>query len=216
MVRLAQPEVLDINVGKVGVVAFSKSLPPGATAGKVCKAVPIRESEKTFMPVATCEETSVERANGVTIRDTGQYSARNSSKGALIDEAARIFNALSAGANVEVVREQSLRGSQTPTGSPRGSQTHRLTGMASQEVGCLHTLGKCNRRQSWAIMGVWKPRWCDLSDEASSSCIEEAPEGFRPVPCEPRRPAFGLPMPFADWGDARPANPQFAGAVIAE
>jgi hypothetical protein len=32
-------------------------------------------------------------------------------------------------------------GSQTPTDSPRNPDTHRLTEMASQEVGCLDTLG---------------------------------------------------------------------------
>jgi Putative inner membrane protein (DUF1819) len=44
------------------------------------------------------------------IRDDGPYSARNSSKGALIEEAARLFRAISSGLSVEEVREQLLRG----------------------------------------------------------------------------------------------------------
>jgi len=44
------------------------------------------------------------------LRDTGPYSARNSSKGALIEEAARLFCAISSGRSIEEVREQVLRG----------------------------------------------------------------------------------------------------------
>lgn len=43
-------------------------------------------------------------------RDSGPYSARNSSKGALIDEAGRIFAALSNGDSIETVRDQVLHG----------------------------------------------------------------------------------------------------------
>lgn len=50
----------------------------------------------------------VERSSG--IRDDGPYSARNSSKGALIDEAGRIFSALTNGQSVEDIRQQVLRG----------------------------------------------------------------------------------------------------------
>jgi hypothetical protein len=43
-------------------------------------------------------------------RDTGPYSARNSSKGALIDEAGRVFTAIAGGESVETVRDQVLHG----------------------------------------------------------------------------------------------------------
>lgn len=43
-------------------------------------------------------------------RDTGPYSARNSSKGALIDEAGRVFTALASGESVQDVRDQVFRG----------------------------------------------------------------------------------------------------------
>ena len=46
----------------------------------------------------------------MVVRDTGPYSARNSSKGALIDEASRVFAALARGQSVETVRDQVLRG----------------------------------------------------------------------------------------------------------
>ena len=42
----------------------------------------------------------------ISIRDEGPYSARNSSKGALIEEAARLFGAISSGLSIEEVREQ--------------------------------------------------------------------------------------------------------------
>jgi len=51
-----------------------------------------------------------DRLRAVVVRDTGPYSARNSSKGALIDEASRIFAALARGQSVEKVRDQVLRG----------------------------------------------------------------------------------------------------------
>ena len=56
------------------------------------------------------EVNSVSTAEAVTIRDPGRYSARNSSKGALIDEAARIFVAMATGMSVDELREQTLRG----------------------------------------------------------------------------------------------------------
>lgn len=49
-------------------------------------------------------------SQSMTLRDTGPYSARNSSKGALIDEAGRVFAALAHGHSVEQVRDQALRG----------------------------------------------------------------------------------------------------------
>ena len=53
---------------------------------------------------------AVSNARHVLIRDDGPYSARNSSKGALIEEAARLFRAISLGLSIEEVREQLLRG----------------------------------------------------------------------------------------------------------
>ena len=53
------------------------------------------------------------KSNGThvaALRDVGGYSARNSSKGALIEEAARVFQAISGGASLEIVREEVLRG----------------------------------------------------------------------------------------------------------
>lgn len=44
------------------------------------------------------------------VRDRGPYSARNSSKGALIDEAGRVFSALAGGSSLEAVREQVYQG----------------------------------------------------------------------------------------------------------
>jgi hypothetical protein len=46
----------------------------------------------------------------VVVRDTGPYSARNTSKGALIDEASRVFAALARGQSVKTVRDQVLQG----------------------------------------------------------------------------------------------------------
>lgn len=47
-------------------------------------------------------------------RDNGPYSARNSSKGALIDEASRVFMALANGDSIETVRDQVLHGTLLP------------------------------------------------------------------------------------------------------
>lgn len=49
-------------------------------------------------------------ARPLNVRDRGPYSARNSSKGALIDEASRVFSALASGQSIESVREQVFRG----------------------------------------------------------------------------------------------------------
>ena len=56
------------------------------------------------------EGVSVNASAGERIRDTGSYSARNSSKGALIEEAARIFSAVAAGASVGEVHDSVRRG----------------------------------------------------------------------------------------------------------
>ena len=47
----------------------------------------------------------------ISLRDDGPYSARNTSKGALIEEAARLFYAMSSGLSIGQAREQMLRGS---------------------------------------------------------------------------------------------------------
>jgi hypothetical protein len=47
----------------------------------------------------------------VSWRDVGGYSARNSSKGALLEETARVFLLISTGASLDTVREQVFRGS---------------------------------------------------------------------------------------------------------
>jgi hypothetical protein len=54
--------------------------------------------------------TGAQIAETVELRDSGPYSARNSSKGALIDETSRIVGALGAGLTVDDVRQQVLDG----------------------------------------------------------------------------------------------------------
>lgn len=49
-------------------------------------------------------------ARPLIIRDHGPYSARNSSKGALIEEAGRVFTAIAEGQSIDDVRDQALRG----------------------------------------------------------------------------------------------------------
>jgi hypothetical protein len=61
-------------------------------------------------PASNHKNSVVAGLRAVVVRDTGPYSARNSSKGALIDEASRIFAALARGLPVDTVREQVLRG----------------------------------------------------------------------------------------------------------
>jgi len=58
----------------------------------------------------THDDGRTARLRAVTVRDTGPYSARNSSKGALIEEASRVFAALRLGQSVDEVRDQVLRG----------------------------------------------------------------------------------------------------------
>lgn len=67
------------------------------------------QNSKTAMPV-TKEREGADSASAAIVRDTGPYSARNTSKGALIEEAYRVFTALGRGESVEQVREQVLRG----------------------------------------------------------------------------------------------------------
>jgi hypothetical protein len=62
------------------------------------------------LPASNHKNSVVAGLHAVVVRDTGPYSARNSSKGALIDEASRVFVALARGQSVETVRDQVLRG----------------------------------------------------------------------------------------------------------
>ena len=50
------------------------------------------------------------KTQSVLMRDLGPYSARNSSKGALIDEAFRIFRAISSGLSMEELRTETVQG----------------------------------------------------------------------------------------------------------
>lgn len=58
----------------------------------------------------------------VTLRDVGPYSARNSSKGALVEEASRVFQSIAKGASLELVREEVFRGTLL---SQRSSQNRK-------------------------------------------------------------------------------------------
>ena len=60
------------------------------------------------MLIATDDAEAVRRP--LPLRDTGPYSARNSSKGALIDEAGRVFASLAEGESIENIRRQVLLG----------------------------------------------------------------------------------------------------------
>lgn len=72
-------------------------------------------NRRTAHPNPPCPERNGTAAvRSFTWRDTGLYSARNSSKGALIDEAGRVFAALSNGASIENVRDQVLNGALLP------------------------------------------------------------------------------------------------------
>jgi hypothetical protein len=68
--------------------------------------------------IATCPVPHT----SIAIRDVGGYSARNSSKGALIEEAARIFAALETGASIAEVRDLVLHGTLL---SQRSSQNRK-------------------------------------------------------------------------------------------
>jgi hypothetical protein len=59
---------------------------------------------------STHEDTGAAAFRPRVVRDIGPYSARNSSKGALIDEARRVLAALATGQSVETVREEVFRG----------------------------------------------------------------------------------------------------------
>ena len=68
-------------------------------------------AQRTGKPSAsTHQDSGAARLRAVVVRDTGPYSARNSSKGALIEEASRVFAALARGQSVEAVRNQVLQG----------------------------------------------------------------------------------------------------------
>lgn len=60
--------------------------------------------------VVTLENKPNEDQKSQGIRDDGPYTTRNSSKGALIDEAVRVFTALANGQSVTDVREQVFSG----------------------------------------------------------------------------------------------------------
>lgn len=62
------------------------------------------------MSVVVLEDQRGKPAKPVTVRDVGDFSARNTSKGALIDESARVFAAIASGTSVDEVHEQSLCG----------------------------------------------------------------------------------------------------------
>lgn len=51
-----------------------------------------------------------ERRGVGPVRDVGPYSARNTSKGALIEEAHRVFSVIRSGSSIDEVREETLRG----------------------------------------------------------------------------------------------------------
>lgn len=68
-------------------------------------------TQRTRKPQASTHEVNgAVTPRAVVVRDPGPYSARNSSKGALIDEASRVSAALAGGQSVEAVRDQALRG----------------------------------------------------------------------------------------------------------
>jgi hypothetical protein len=68
-------------------------------------------TKRTKKPQASPHEgKGADAVRAVVVRDTGPFSARNSSKGALIDEANRVFAALARGQSVETVRDQVLGG----------------------------------------------------------------------------------------------------------
>lgn len=56
------------------------------------------------------KEKKATNPHQVSWRDDGGYSARNSSKGALLEESARIFRLISTGESHDAVREQVFRG----------------------------------------------------------------------------------------------------------
>jgi len=68
-------------------------------------------TQRTRRPQASTHgDSAASELRTVIVRDIGPYSARNSSKGALIEEAGRVCGALARGQTVEKVRDQVLRG----------------------------------------------------------------------------------------------------------
>jgi hypothetical protein len=112
------------------------------------------------MPVASDVKTSAGTRNGGMIRDAGRYSARNSSKGALIDEAGRVFAAISERLPLEEVRERCLRGTLL---SQRSSQNReRIWALVHQRylvpgAGWLTTL-----IAQKTVLGVHDPEFTSL------------------------------------------------------
>lgn len=82
---------------------------PGS-AGFSWRVNTIAQRERTISTARDVTGEGTGAAHNQTVRDLGPYSARNSSKGALLDEAGRIFAALAESHSVESVRSQVLRG----------------------------------------------------------------------------------------------------------
>jgi hypothetical protein len=88
----------------------------------------------------------------LALRDTGPYSSRNTSKGALIEEAGRIFRALHAGLTIPEARERALEGSLLPQRSRISRERiwdalhHRY--LAHRDVWVVHDLAQASAEDS--------------------------------------------------------------------
>jgi len=78
-------------------------------------------SQKKAIPLTANRSNTDKHPRVATLRDTGAYSTRNASKGAMIDETGKVFGALADGITVEEVREAVLTG----TLLPHASRTNR-------------------------------------------------------------------------------------------
>src|SRR5204862_3492012 len=81
----------------------SRGLPPGARWERCLE-------YEVILPQPFPSREMSAQEGAWSIRDTGPYSARNSSKGALIAEAGRVFQALHDGLTVPEVRHRVLEG----------------------------------------------------------------------------------------------------------
>ncbi|MBW3543523.1 MAG: DUF1819 family protein [Planctomycetes bacterium] len=63
-----------------------------------------------MIETATAVPLRTHRARPVLFRDTGRYSTRNTSKGALIEEAGRVFSALAKGNGMDETRKAAVSG----------------------------------------------------------------------------------------------------------
>ena len=79
-----------------------------------------------FMPVSTQVEVIDEGRSAVNFRDKGPYSSRNTSKGALVGETARVLTGLLRTEVIAEVRRQVLTGSMLPQRS-RNTRRHIWT-----------------------------------------------------------------------------------------